>query len=59
MGQGPCPPVPLKLQKELVYLEARKEGKLRLKEKQWGRQLAKLQKECHKGGRGYADDYTR
>jgi ribosome biogenesis GTPase len=35
----------LKLQKELEHLEAKKEGKLRLQEKQWGRQIAKFQKE--------------
>ncbi|HEX3030194.1 MAG TPA: ribosome small subunit-dependent GTPase A [Clostridia bacterium] len=39
----------LKLQKELVHLEAKKEGKLRLKEKQWGKQIAKFQKELNKG----------
>ena len=41
----------LKLQKELEHLEAKKEGKLRLKEKQWGRQISKLQKEIYKGGK--------
>ncbi|MEW9125026.1 MAG: ribosome small subunit-dependent GTPase A [Thermotaleaceae bacterium] len=35
----------LKLQKEMAYLDAKKEGKLRLQEKQWGKQIAKLQKE--------------
>jgi len=39
----------LKLQKELVHLEAKKEGKVRLQEKQWGKQIAKLQKEFFKG----------
>ena len=39
----------LKLQKELSHLEAKKEGKLRLQEKQWGRQIAKFQKEFYKG----------
>ncbi len=39
----------LKLQKELAHLEAKKEGKLRLREKQWGKQIAKLQKEFYKG----------
>jgi ribosome biogenesis GTPase len=39
----------LKLQKEVAHLEAKKEGKLRLQEKQWGRQIAKLQKEHSKG----------
>jgi len=34
----------LKLQKELIHLEAKKEGKLRLQEKQWGKQIAKFQK---------------
>lgn len=38
----------LKLQKEMAHLEAKKEGKLRLKEKQWGRQIAKIQKENRK-----------
>ncbi|MFA6308892.1 MAG: ribosome small subunit-dependent GTPase A [Clostridia bacterium] len=39
----------LKLQKELVHLEVKKEGKLRLQEKQWGKQIAKFQKELNKG----------
>lgn len=39
----------LKLQKELAHLEAKKEGKLRLQEKQWGKQIAKFQKEFYKG----------
>ena len=39
----------LKLQKELVHLEAKKEGKLRLQEKQWGKQIAKFQKGFNKG----------
>lgn len=34
-----------KLQKEFAHLEAKKEGKLRLKEKQWGKQISKIQKE--------------
>jgi len=38
----------LKLQKELVHLEAKKEGKLRLQEKQWGKQIAKFQKQLGK-----------
>jgi ribosome biogenesis GTPase len=38
----------LKLQKELAHLEAKKEGKIRLKEKQWGKQIAKYQKEHRK-----------
>lgn len=38
-----------KLQKELKHMEAKKEGKLRLQEKQWGKQIAKLQKEIYKG----------
>ncbi len=38
----------LKLQKEMAHLEAKKEGKLRLQEKQWGRQISKLQKEFRK-----------
>ena len=39
----------LKLQKEIKHLEAKKEGKLRLHQKQWGKQIAKLQKEIYKG----------
>jgi ribosome biogenesis GTPase len=39
----------LKLQKELAWLEVKKEGKLRLHEKQWGKQISKLQKEFYKG----------
>ncbi len=35
----------LKLQKELAHLEAKKEGKLRLQEKQWGKRIAKFQKQ--------------
>lgn len=35
----------LKLQKELAHLEAKKEGRLRHVEKQWGRQMAKYQKQ--------------
>jgi ribosome biogenesis GTPase len=38
----------LKLQKELAHLEAKKEGKVRLQEKQWGKQIAKLQKQISK-----------
>lgn len=34
-----------KLQKELLHLEAKKEGNLRLKEKNWGRQLSKFKKQ--------------
>ncbi len=39
----------LKLQKELVHLEAKKDGKLRLQEKNWGKQIARFQKELYKG----------
>ncbi|NJD03685.1 MAG: ribosome small subunit-dependent GTPase A [Ruminiclostridium sp.] len=39
----------LKLQKELAHLEARKEGKQRLLEKQWSKQISKFQKQFHKG----------
>lgn len=39
----------LKLQKEMTHLEAKKEGKLRAYEKQWGRQISKFQKELAKG----------
>lgn len=39
----------LKLQKEIAHMEAKKDGKLRLQEKQWGRQIAKFQKEISKG----------
>ncbi|MDF2988044.1 MAG: ribosome small subunit-dependent GTPase [Eubacterium sp.] len=39
----------LKLQKEIAHLEAKKEGKLRQQEKQWGRQISKFQKEIYKG----------
>lgn len=35
----------LKLQKELAHLEAKKEGTVRLQEKQWGKRIAKFQKE--------------
>lgn len=38
----------LKLQKELAHLEAKKEGKLRQKEKQWGKQISKFQKQFKK-----------
>lgn len=38
----------LKLQKELSHLKAKKDNKLRLQEKQWGREIAKLQKEIYK-----------
>lgn len=38
----------LKLQKELVHLEAKKRGKLRMQEKHAGRQMAKFQKENYK-----------
>lgn len=38
----------LKLQKEIAHMEARKEGKLRANEKQWGRQISKFQKELAK-----------
>lgn len=39
----------LKLQKEMVYMEMRKEGKQRLLEKQWMKSLSKFQKEIKKG----------
>jgi ribosome biogenesis GTPase len=39
----------LKLQREFKHLEAKKEGKLRLQEKQFGRQISKFQKEFYKG----------
>lgn len=39
----------LKLQKELEYLEAKKDGKVRFQEKQWGKQVAKFQKQHQKG----------
>ncbi|HEX2927915.1 MAG TPA: ribosome small subunit-dependent GTPase A [Ruminiclostridium sp.] len=39
----------VKLQKEMAHLEAKKEGRLRLQEKQWGRQISKFQKEFRKG----------
>ncbi|HZK24102.1 MAG TPA: ribosome small subunit-dependent GTPase A [Oscillospiraceae bacterium] len=38
----------LKLQKEKTHLEAKREGTLRLQEKQWGRQFAKLHKSKRK-----------
>jgi ribosome biogenesis GTPase len=38
----------LKLQKELIHLEAKKEGMLRQKEKQWGRTISKNQKQLKK-----------
>jgi len=38
----------LKLQKELAHIEVRKEGKLRLQEKQWGKQIAKYQRQLRK-----------
>lgn len=38
----------LKLQKELAHLEAKKEGKVRLQEKQWGKQISKYQKQLGK-----------
>jgi len=38
-----------KLQKELVHLEAKKEGTLRIQEKKWGRNIAKFQKQIYKG----------
>jgi dihydroorotase (multifunctional complex type) len=41
----------LKLQKELKFLEVKKDGKMRLHEKQWGKQIAKLQKEAGETGR--------
>lgn len=37
-----------KLQRELARLEAKKEGKLRQHEKQWGKKLAKFQRELEK-----------
>lgn len=39
----------LKLQKEIAHIESKKEGKQRLKEKQWGKKIAKFQKELYKG----------
>jgi len=36
-----------KLQKELAFLEAKKEGKAKQKEKQWGKRIAKYQKELN------------
>ncbi len=39
----------LKLQKEIAFMESKKDGKLRLQEKQWGRQLSKHQKNFAKG----------
>lgn len=39
----------LKLQKEFAHLEAKKEGKLRLQEKNFGKQIAKFKKELYKG----------
>lgn len=39
----------LKLQKEMAHLEAKKEGRLRLKEKQSGKRIAKLVKEIYTG----------
>lgn len=38
----------LKLQKELAHIEAKKDGKLRFREKQWGKQIAKFQKQMKK-----------
>ncbi|NLU51538.1 MAG: ribosome small subunit-dependent GTPase A [Clostridiaceae bacterium] len=38
----------LKLQKELEHLKAKKDNKLRLREKQWGKEMAKFQKEFYK-----------
>ena len=38
----------LKLQKELAHLEAKKEGKMREAERQWGKQIAKLKKQLGK-----------
>lgn len=43
----------LKLQKELTHLEVRMEGKQRLVEKQFGKQIAKYQKEIYKGRKKY------
>lgn len=37
----------VKLQKEMKFLEAKKEGKQRIMEKQWGRQISKFQKEMN------------
>jgi len=39
----------LEIKRWEAWLKAKKQGKLRLKEKQWGRQIAKFQKEIHKG----------
>ena len=38
-----------KLQKEIAHLEAKKDGKLRQQEKQWGKKIAKFQKEFYSG----------
>lgn len=38
----------LKLQKELAHLEIKKEGKQRIQEKQWGKQISKFQKAFYK-----------
>jgi len=38
----------LKLQKELRHLEAKKVGKERMQEKQWGKQIAKFQKDFYR-----------
>jgi ribosome biogenesis GTPase / thiamine phosphate phosphatase len=39
----------LKLQKELLHLEAKKEGTLRIQEKKWGKEISKFQKQFYKG----------
>ena len=39
----------LKLQRELAYLEAKKEGSVRLHRKQWHKEIARLQKQYKKG----------
>jgi ribosome biogenesis GTPase len=43
----------LKLCKELEHIEAKKEGKLRQKQKEWGKQLARYQKEIKKKNQKY------
>lgn len=43
-----------KLQRELAYLEAKKDGQVRQMQKEWGKQIAKFQKDLHKGA--YRDE---
>lgn len=42
-----------KLQKEIKYIEGKKNVKTRLQEKQWAKQIAKLQKENYKAAKFY------